>query len=238
MRALGVSELLVAWEHAYGQRPAVRALTLVAAASGPDDDDPRSLPVGDRDARLLDLREATFGAALESIAECAACGEKMELSFRTDDVRAPAAPRAFEPVVMEGYAVDWRLPTGADLASLVPASDAASRLLESCVVRARRGEDDVPPSELPDGVRAALAMAVERADPQADVELSMACPACAHVNAVPFDVASFFWDELNAWACRTLQDVHLLASAYGWSEREILGMTSFRRQLYLGMVGA
>jgi hypothetical protein len=238
VRELGVSELLVAWERAYGRHPAARALTLVAAVSGPDDADPGELSVGDRDALLLSMREAVFGDALESVADCAACGEKMELTFRTADVRAPARMGALRPVAADGYAVEWRLPTAADLASLALGADGGALLLERCVIRARRGDEEVAPRELPEVVRAALAVAVERADPQADVELTMVCPACTHVNAVPFDVASFFWDELNAWACRILQDVHALASAYGWSEREILGMTSFRRQLYLEMVGA
>ncbi|HEY8086966.1 MAG TPA: hypothetical protein VIF09_03955 [Polyangiaceae bacterium] len=240
MGALGVSELLVAWERAYGQRPAMRALTLVAAASGGDEGDPRRLSVGDRDVRLLAVRESVFGDALESTADCAACGETMELSFRTSDVRAPrtALPG---PLAVEGYEVEWRLPTSGDLAELRPdeAPDAArARLVEGCVVRARRGEEDVLPRDLPAAVREALARAVESADPQADVALTAPCPECGHSNEVPFDVATFFWEELNAWALRTLQDVHTLACAYGWSEREVLSMTSFRRQLYLEMLGS
>jgi hypothetical protein len=240
MRALGVSELLSVWERAYGQRPAMRALTLVAATSVDEDIDPRVLPVGDRDARLLSLRESVFGETVESLADCAACGEKMELSFKTSDVRAPGPPPAGAPVVVGEYEVEWRLPTSGDLAELPPdevAEETGARLLERCVVRAKRGDEPVAPTDLPGPVRDALAQAVERADPQADVELTIGCPACAHVNVVPFDVAAFFWDELNAWSFRTLQDVHELASAYGWSERDVLGMTSFRRQIYLEMLG-
>jgi hypothetical protein len=33
-------------------------------------------------------------------------------------------------------------------------------------------------------------------------------------------------------------DVHALASAYGWSEREILALSDTRRRLYLEMVSA
>ena len=35
---------------------------------------------------------------------------------------------------------------------------------------------------------------------------------------------------------RTLNEIHLLASAYGWSEGEILSLTAKRRRLYLQMV--
>jgi hypothetical protein len=241
MRSLGVPDLLVAWESAYGQPPALRALTLITAASADEDVDLRGLPLGERDARLLTLREATFGPSLESLAECSSCGEKFEFSLNTPDVRAPARPSAGPPLTIDGYEVEWRLPTAGDVAALARdevTKNSALRLLEACVVHARRGDVSVAPADLPEPVRAALAQAVERADPHADLALQLDCPACTHPNVVPFDIATFFWDELNVWALRTLQDVHALASAYGWSEREVLSMSSFRRQLYLEMVGA
>lgn len=242
MRALGVYDLLTVWEQAYGQRPAIRALTLAAATLGEEDADPRDLLVGDSEARLLSLRESVFGDTLDSVADCTACGEKMELSFKTSEVRAPGRPHlSSAPLLVVGeYEVEWRLPTIGDLAALPSeeeAKDLGASLLERCVVRAKRGDKPVAPADLPEPLREALAQTVERADPQADVELTIECPACAHVNVVPFDIAAFFWDELNAWARRTLQDVHELASAYGWSERDVLGMSSFRRQIYLEMLG-
>ena len=33
----------------------------------------------------------------------------------------------------------------------------------------------------------------------------------------------------------TMSDVHALASAYGWTESDVLGMTSVRRQAYLSL---
>jgi hypothetical protein len=219
----------------------MRALTLVAAASTSEDPDPRTLPVGERDARLLALRDATFGKTLESVAVCAACGEKVELCFTSDDVRAPKHAAAGPPLRVEGYEIEWRVPTSADLIALLPeagAEAARRQLIERCVVRASRAEESVAPADLPLAVRDALARAVEEADPQADVELAMACPECTHRSAIAFDVATFFWEELNAWAQRTLRDVHALALAYGWAERDILAMTPFRRQLYMEMLGA
>jgi hypothetical protein len=70
-------------------------------------------------------------------------------------------------------------------------------------------------------------------DPQADVQLAMACPACSHEWQLTFDILSFFWNEINAWASRILDEVHTLASAYGWREADILALSPHRRQLYL-----
>ena len=73
-------------------------------------------------------------------------------------------------------------------------------------------------------------------DPQADVELTLSCPACAHQWTTAFDIISFFWEEINVWAYRTLYQVHQLASAYGWNEADILTMNPWKRQFYLKMV--
>ena len=64
-----------------------------------------------------------------------------------------------------------------------------------------------------------------------------ACASCGHRHEVAFDIASFFWGEIDAWASRTFLDVHALAKAYGWREAEILAMSPRRRQHYLDLVG-
>ena len=46
------------------------------------------------------------------------------------------------------------------------------------------------------------------------------------------------WAELEAVARRLAMEVHTLASAYGWSESEILSLSDARRRLYLEMVSA
>jgi hypothetical protein len=66
----------------------------------------------------------------------------------------------------------------------------------------------------------------------------MSCPACQHEWLAMFDILSFFWTEIEAWAYRTLRQVHTLASAYGWREADVLAISAWRRQRYLEMVGA
>ena len=105
------------------------------------------------------------------------------------------------------------------------------------MLESTRDGDDVPVASLPETVTEALASTMAEADPQGDVELALECPACGHAWRAGFDVASFLWAELDAWSRRTLDDVHVLASAYGWSENEILALGP-RRQHYLERVGA
>ena len=79
----------------------------------------------------------------------------------------------------------------------------------------------------------AIVAHMAQADPQADIQLSLVCPQCGHQWQAAFDIASFFWSEINAWANRMLREVHILASRYGWSETDILAMSPWRRQFYL-----
>jgi hypothetical protein len=76
------------------------------------------------------------------------------------------------------------------------------------------------------------------ADPLADIQIAISCPACAQGWRAAFDILTFLWSEIEAWAWRMLSDVHTLASAYGWCERDILALSPTRRQFYLEMVGA
>ena len=76
------------------------------------------------------------------------------------------------------------------------------------------------------------------ADPLADIQLDLTCPSCERRWRAVFDIVSFLWTEIEVWAWRTLSDVHTLARAYGWSERDILTLSPTRRQFYLEMVGA
>jgi len=73
-------------------------------------------------------------------------------------------------------------------------------------------------------------------DPRARIELDLSCANCGHSWQTVFDIAGFLWAEINAWAPRTLRDVHTLARAYGWREADILGMSPRRRQSYLELV--
>ena len=49
-------------------------------------------------------------------------------------------------------------------------------------------------------------------------------------------MASFVWEEVDAAARRLLGEVHALASAYGWSQEEILALGSQRRAAYMRLI--
>ncbi|WP_255954114.1 hypothetical protein [Streptomyces odontomachi] len=126
---------------------------------------------------------------------------------------------------------------GAGGGGATAAEEARFALLRRCVVTVR--QDGVPRDvgtavrALPDRVRQALSEAAATADPGADVTFGVNCPACGEATRAELDIATYLWTELDAWARDLLLDVHLLASAYGWTEPEILALSPLRRRYYL-----
>jgi hypothetical protein len=244
MRALTATELLSVWENGTAMSAPRRALLLLGAAA-PDatPDELGRLPVGQRDDLLLHLRAAAFGPRVEATAACPQCSEKLEMAFNTDDLCSPAASASCAPLMLEfeDHLLTFRLPDSFDLVEMTAVPDLAqaeSALLRRCVLSARSGERVLSADELPAPVVTALAARLAEADPQADVRLSLACPACDHHWEEPFDIVTFFWREIESWAVRILREVHTLAAAYGWSEAEILALSPARRRLYLELAAA
>jgi hypothetical protein len=242
MRALSAAKLFGVWERGLAESPAQRALILLESAC---DEAPveqvRQLSVGQRDACLLELRELTFGRRLASITVCPACTEQLEFQVDAMNLRAasPAEQGKSLQLTHSDYRLEFRLPTSLDLASLDPAAGRDTNrqeLLRRCLIRARRAEEEVTAAELPSEVEAAMARRMAEADSQADVQLALACPRCEHTWHTPFDIASYFWTEIHAWAGRLFHEIHSLASAYGWREADILALSPWRRQAYLELI--
>lgn len=247
VRIPSAQDLLLAWEDGFGQSPTRRALALLAAASPAAAPGMlAALPVGRRDARLFRLRRALFGDAMAALAQCPACGERLDVSFGIDDVCAHAGEdgddeggAAPHRLRCDGYDIRYRVPTSADLLGLTALDDGAAprmALLRCCIDAALHHGAPVAVERLPAAVAQAVSEAMAQADPQARIELALDCPACGHAWPNLLDIAGFLWSEVDAWARRTLHDVHTLARAYGWSEAEILALTPRRRELYLDMV--
>jgi hypothetical protein len=250
MKPLSATELLSVWERAASQPVTARALLLLAAAMpGTTVEELARLSIGRRDAALLTLREWLFGSHLVSLAPCPQCTHQMELTFETAEIRATGIDVQPEHLVASagGYEAQFRLPDSDDLAAIAAeaghqpeATMARELLLSRCLLQVRRRGrrqtvDRV--SELPSTLVAAIAGEMERADPQANVQLDLTCTDCGHRWLATFDITSYLWGEIENWASRILREVHWLASAYSWHEADILALSAERRRLYLELIG-
>lgn len=233
MQALSAERLLRAWELGRERHPIDRGVLLHALAEpGADPNALADEPLGQRNRYLLALRTATFGQHLPAYLDCPACGERLELTLDAATLEA-LAPTAEGPVVVEG--LRFRLPTSRDLAAIAndtTAATAALRLLEICLV----ADDDKPVPQSLAPLMDEIGEALEQADPWADLSLASTCAACGHQWEARLDIAAFLWEELESRAKRLLDEVHILAAAYGWPEADILSLSELRRAAYLDRV--
>ncbi|MCD9877598.1 T4 family baseplate hub assembly chaperone [Streptomyces guryensis] len=236
MAITGAAGLLAAWEAGLGEAPVGRALLLHRTAR-PDLDAGRlpQLPVGEREADLFALRRALFGERMQVRLECAACGADMEFELDAGELAGSlgSSEDSVVRVRQDGWDVEFRLPGVADLHAAARAADPRTALLARCLVSAVHDGTAAAAGELPVPVQRRIAEAVEAADPGADLVIDVACPDCGEATRAELDIASYLWTELDAWARDVLLDVHLLATAYGWSEPEILALSPTRRRYYL-----
>jgi hypothetical protein len=249
MAALSDRDLLDLWEQADGLTPARRALVLAAVggADGPVESDVVArLPVGARDARLLELRRDIAGPLLEAVAQCPSCNEEVELAIDADVLlQMDAAFDGSTTTEVDGLAVTWRCPTAGDVDAIatLPPERAEVELWRRCVLEVRqlgeRGVDEVDggdhPAGLPSVVRTAVAEAMAAADPLSEVVLDVVCAGCGGSFPAEIDVATFAWAELAAAAQRVLREVDVLARTYGWTEPDVLALTDARRARYLAL---
>jgi hypothetical protein len=235
--------LLEAWERGLAQPPQNKVLTLLSAFLPQRTlAELAALPVGRRDATLLDIREQLFGSTLCTVVACPGCGEELEADVPIGEIRTGSAADAgrVRTLSAAGHNLAYRLPTTGDLLAIAEQPDvgaARGLLLSRCVLEARDAEANaIDPLRLPEAVTRALAARMSRADPQADISLSLVCPACEQGFAALLDIATFLLRDLHHWARQMLGDIHAIASAYGWNEGEILSLSPARRRAYLEMI--
>nr|WP_294510108.1 hypothetical protein [uncultured Rhodopila sp.] len=227
MRSPGDAALLDIWEQGQARGPVARTKLLLGAALPELDDAERAaLAVSAADIALLRLRGAIFGGRLPAETTCPACAEVLEFELDAAALIHGIAKR--EPDAPGGEC-DFREPAIGDLEAIagIADPDAAMHRLASLCRRA--------PDASPNGAE------IERIDAlygQTAIRLRLDCAACGNTWHEVFDVAAYLWQEVARRAGALLDEIHILAAAYGWSEAQILALSETRRTAYLQRCGA
>lgn len=240
MRSLSASELLDVWEE--GQRCSrIRQALLLLGRAFPEQslESLAQLTIGQRDRYLLDFRSGVFGEQMVGLVHCPHCHSIHEVELQIGNLRRPSPVPLPSSLALEaeGYFIEFRLPNSADLESSLMARPEEMRqaLLEKCLLSIQYEADACPLESLPASVIEALLNKMAQAEPQADIQFLLECSECQHPWQIGFDIVAFLWREIDTWARRTLGEVHQLAKAYGWREADVLALSAWRRQYYLGL---
>jgi hypothetical protein len=237
MRAVTQADLLALWESGKALHPldwGLLAINTMFPEARPDS--VADWPIGRRNRALVEMQLACFGPALRGWTSCRRCADKLEFALDGRALAESPLPEQGAPIVMNGRT--FRLPTSRDLARVAAEDDpgkAAVALVEMCRTdREERGfttEIDWTEEDL-DAIGDKMALA----DPLGEIMLHFDCPECGEAFDDSVDLPAFLRAEIEGRSKYLLREVHTLASAYGWSEAEILSLNPARREFYLEMV--
>lgn len=191
-------------------------------------------PVSLRTAALLRLAALTDGRdALPLSARCTRCGAMFgfDLPLRQLADSAPAG----DPVRIglgAGRTVTLRRPTGEDLRRWRAAAPATREAGVALMIGTLLVEGDGGPED-----ETALAHALAALDPMVDFTVACDCPDCGAGNDVALDLEALALGRLAASQRALLEQVHLCATHYGWTEAQVLAIPPARRARYLDMIG-
>lgn len=243
VEGLAPAAMLDLWTDGDRSSAADRAHALLGAARpGLPAEQQLAMGVGSRDAALLALRRAMFGDVLSGVVRCPICGTQLVVELAVDDVLVidlddEGVARRTE-VVIGDVVVEARAPSHADLmaAGRCPDEVAAREVLISrCIERVvRRGDREQLATEVLDAAAVAVVGdAIAALDPQVEVTVALDCALCRHPWEPLLDIATFLWAEVDAAGNRLVDELHELASAYGWNEQEVLALSPARRRRYI-----
>lgn len=243
MRQLTSADILRVWEFGQGKSLVEQAIIALAPAF------PKfsrtqlyQLPIGNRDLRLLSLRRALAGERLSGKSMCPECDAELQFALDISQLTMGdyrhQRPEVYRET-FDDYTITFRPLNSRDqlaVSQIYNVDDAAQVMRRSCIVKASHAHNEVPVEALSETLLDAVGERVIELDPQVETRFSLTCAVCDTKFSAVFEAVEFVWCEIVALAANTLEEVVLLARAFGWSERDILQMTPRRRQRYLDMV--
>lgn len=241
MRRLSAADITNLCEWGFDKHDLDRAIALLRLTEpGAAPESLARLSIGRRDARLLKLRAIHFGESFEMRVLCPKCEAALEFSMEMSQLIQDEPDATDGTLAFDGGRVHYRLPDSTDMASISHIEDpvlSRQALLGRCIDVVDEDGKSIHPSEVSTAVLDAVISRWAEEDPQADITFKLKCAACNHGWRTVFDILSYFWLELETFDRRIQDEVHQIASHYGWAEEKILRMTADRRKRYIELIG-
>jgi len=185
---------------------------------------------------VLSALSTRFGLSLQWITHnCVQCSNPFDFSVDLADLPVTGAGAGYpkSTIDIDGKPVDVFVPTGADQLATVGIEDektAAQTLFWRCV---KRVDGVWKRKKISTKWLTKIEFAIEKMSPSMPFCVTADCPECDTANLVPINVTHW----LRHLAGGPLDDVHIIASAYGWSEVNILMLSRQRRKAYVARIG-
>ena len=230
----GADELFVQEMEGFGVANGLELLRRLARPAH-GEADWQALTVTDFEVLLLGVRQQLLGSRLRSDFDCPQCGERVEIAFELADYLAPIRPR-LPNAVTAGDTPGWhqidgaafRLPTAGDQVFVEGMTGSEQLLAERCL----------DPADPPRKLRARIERSMAAMAPEVSRTIEGHCPNCGALLRSLFHAPSFVMAELKRMAASLQADIHLIASAYHWTEAAILDLPRHRRRDYAERIRA
>jgi hypothetical protein len=191
--------------------------------------DPGALSVGDRQYLVRQIGARLGPDTVWLGGTCQTCDGPFEVPVTQSDLPVkPAGPGYPQTrLSVEGTACVLRSPTGADQEAIagLPPGAAADALFALLVEQVETGALGVEAKQQ-------LEAAIEDLSPEVALEVATSCPECGAALRIEIDP----YLALSRPSSDILDEIHLIASQYHWSEAEILALPRARRQAYLARI--
>ncbi len=235
--ATGEDELIVLEPAGHPVTAVVRLADRVAVSTMGEAVAWEDLPAADLGAVALTMRRAWLGETIRTQGSCAdpACRESMDIVFSISAYLRHHRPRPCRGALpgpragwfeLAGGGVSFRLPTIGDLLTAVGTADPELCLRQRCV----------DPAMIPAAAARRISRAMYALAPSLGGPVTAECPACGGSVTLHFDPLAYALAELREAASDLYEQVHLLASAFGWPERDILLLPRQRRVRYAALI--
>lgn len=170
---------------------------------------------------------------------CGVCGERFDFAVSHGDLPVKEAGEGY-PFAYVGTSIGhcrFRVPTGTDqeaVAAVEDEADAVRALVTRCFAGFSDGDGgEAGPERFTDQDVERIEAALEAVAPEAATVVQSVCPDCGAVQLIEVDP----YTALSVQPLEELyQEIHLIASAYHWSEAEILALPLGRRRRYLQLI--
>jgi hypothetical protein len=211
------------------ERVVSKALTLCVERIGSVQNPPSEifdrLILSDRHALVRSLMIGRGHRELTATADCPACMRRQEMMLDLSPIELPRVPDSASAVLSrdDGESKCYlRFPCAVDLEQAHDEDGLLSRCL------------DCEPAMASPWLAEAEKM-LSRYDPLGYVEIVGECPDCRGELRAEFDLVASWLSRLGNDCGMLIEEIHLLASRYHWTEKEILSIPVSRRQTYLDL---
>ncbi|MEA3548273.1 MAG: hypothetical protein U9R66_11495 [Thermodesulfobacteriota bacterium] len=195
------------------------------------------LCVADRQYLMLQLASMLEGNLFWILSSCSSCKNDFDICVKRSDLPVKGAGHGypFATVKLDGAELTCRIPVGEDQEKIehLADDDALHLLLEHCIEGVNGEEveksfvDSLTPADI-----GRIEDVLEDISPSVTTSLLTRCPECDAEQVIELDPYKLPVTETGNF----YQEIHTLATAYHWSEQDIMALPRSRRRIYLDLI--